>query len=148
MFIVIRFSLLSEILKKIFPPFTESPKDPDNSTISEENVRLNSRADSILEPPSRSSSPTESTSRHMHHYRTLQSYSSTSNKLNMTTITTTTTTTNTITTTTTSYRRDIDRGHSKRWHTAPKEKSVALQHNNASSINKVIYHCTYKIVNI
>ncbi|XP_043676622.1 discoidin domain-containing receptor 2-like isoform X1 [Vespula pensylvanica] len=116
---------------------SESPKDPDNSTISEENVRLNSRADSILEPPSRSSSPTESTSRHMHHYRTLQSYSSTSNKLNMTTITTTTTTTNTITTTTTSYRRDIDRGHSKRWHTAPKEKSVALQHNNASSINKI-----------
>ncbi|KAK2586843.1 hypothetical protein KPH14_009781 [Odynerus spinipes] len=102
---------------------SEPSKDPDNTTIPEENLRLNARTDAILEPPSRSSSPTESTSRHSHHYRTLQSYSSTGNKLNMTT--------------TPNYRRDVDRAHSKRWHTAPKEKSLIVQHNNAPSINKI-----------
>ncbi|XP_043505182.1 discoidin domain-containing receptor 2-like [Polistes fuscatus] len=136
---------------------SEPSKDSDNSTISEENVRLNNRTDSILEPPpSRSSSPTESTSRHVQHYRTLQSYSSSNNnKFNIittttTAMTTTTTTTATTiatttataattisTTTTTNYRRDIDRTHSKRWHTTPKEKSLGLQHNNATSINKI-----------
>ncbi|KAI4489609.1 hypothetical protein M0802_010948 [Mischocyttarus mexicanus] len=116
---------------------SEQSKDPDNSTLSEENVRLNSRTDSILESSSRSSSPTESTSRHVQHYRTLQSYSSNSNKHNMTTTTTTTTTTATATMSTINYRRDMDRTHSKRWHTAPKEKSVALQHNSAPSINKI-----------
>ncbi|KAI4489296.1 hypothetical protein M0804_004794 [Polistes exclamans] len=138
---------------------SEPSKDSDNSTISEENVRLNNRTDSILEPPpSRSSSPTESTSRHVQHYRTLQNYSSSnSNKFNIITTTTTTTTatattiattttatatpttiaTTTGTATTTNYRRDIDRTHSKRWHTTPKEKSLGLQHNNATSINKI-----------
>lgn len=88
--------------------FAESPKDFKNIEISEESVRLDARPESAIGPSSCSSSPTNSPARHSQHYRTLQSYSSPTRKLNIAV--------------TPNHQRDVDQVHSKRWHTAPKEK--------------------------
>lgn len=88
--------------------FSESPKDFKNIEISEENVRLDARPESAVGPSSCASSPTNSPARHSQHYRTLQSYSSPTRKLNIAV--------------TPNHQRDVDQIHSKRWHTAPKEK--------------------------
>lgn len=88
--------------------FSESPKDFKNIEVSEENVRLDARPESAIGPSSCSSSPTNSPARHSQHYRTLQSYSSPTRKLNIAV--------------TPNHQRDVDQVHSKRWHTAPKEK--------------------------
>lgn len=88
--------------------FLESSKDFENIEIPEETVRLDARPESAVGPSSCSSSPTNSPARHSQHYRTLQSYSSPTRKLNIAV--------------TPNHQRDVDHVHSKRWHTAPKEK--------------------------
>lgn len=93
---------------RLFFFFSESPKDFKNIEVSEENVRLDARPESTIGPSSCSSSPTNSPARHSQHYRTLQSYSSPTRKLNIAV--------------TPNHQRDVDQVHSKRWHTAPKEK--------------------------
>jgi len=95
-----------QVIKRWY--FSESPKDFKNIEISEENVRLDARPESTVGPSSCSSSPTNSPVRHSQHYRTLQSYSSPTRKLNIAV--------------TPNHQRDVDQVHSKRWHTAPKEK--------------------------
>lgn len=93
---------------KIAIVLPESPKDFQNIEIPEESVRLDARQESTVGPSSCSSSPTNSPARHSQHYRTLQSYSSPTRKLNIAV--------------TPNHQRDVDQVHSKRWHTAPKEK--------------------------
>lgn len=109
---------------------SESPKDFKNIEISEENVRLDARPESAVGPSSCSSSPTNSPARHSQHYRTLQSYSSPTRKLNIAV--------------TPNHQRDVDQVHSKRWHTAPKEKhkipAPVVSWNIAPSMNKP-YKC-------
>ncbi|XP_028047094.2 discoidin domain-containing receptor 2 isoform X2 [Monomorium pharaonis] len=109
---------------------SDSPKDFKNIEISEENVRLDARPESAIGPSSCSSSPTNSPARHSQHYRTLQSYSSPTRKLNMAV--------------TPNHQRDVDQVHSKRWHTAPKEKhkipAPVVSWNIAPSMNKP-YKC-------
>ncbi|KAL0115773.1 hypothetical protein PUN28_010951 [Cardiocondyla obscurior] len=109
---------------------SESPKDFKNIEVSEENVRLDARPESTIGPSSCSSSPTNSPARHSQHYRTLQSYSSPTRKLNIAV--------------TPNHQRDVDQVHSKRWHTAPKEKhkipAPVVSWNIAPSMNKP-YKC-------
>ncbi|KYN01807.1 Discoidin domain-containing receptor 2 [Cyphomyrmex costatus] len=109
---------------------SESPKDFKNIEISEENVRLDTRPESAVGPSSCSSSPTNSPARHSQHYRTLQSYGSPTRKLNIAV--------------TPNHQRDVDQVHSKRWHTAPKEKhkipAPVVSWNIAPSMNKP-YKC-------
>lgn len=109
---------------------SESPKDFKNIEISEEKVRLDARPESVVGPSSCSSSPTNSPARHSQHYRTLQSYSSPTRKLNIAV--------------TPNHQRDVDQVHSKRWHTAPKEKhkipAPVVSWNIAPSMNKP-YKC-------
>ncbi|XP_020282480.1 discoidin domain-containing receptor 2-like isoform X2 [Pseudomyrmex gracilis] len=109
---------------------SESPKDFKNIEISEENVRLDARPESAVGPSSCASSPTNSPARHSQHYRTLQSYSSPTRKLNIAV--------------TPNHQRDVDQIHSKRWHTAPKEKhkvpAPVISWNIAPSMNKP-YKC-------
>ncbi|XP_011873229.1 PREDICTED: discoidin domain-containing receptor 2-like isoform X2 [Vollenhovia emeryi] len=109
---------------------SESPKDFKNIEVSEENVRLDARPESAVGPSSCSSSPTNSPARHSQHYRTLQSYSSPTRKLNIAV--------------TPNHQRDVDQVHSKRWHTAPKEKhkipAPIVSWNIAPSMNKP-YKC-------
>ncbi|XP_029660186.1 discoidin domain-containing receptor 2-like [Formica exsecta] len=109
---------------------SESSKDFENIEIPEENVRLDTRPESAVGPSSCSSSPTNSPARHSQHYRTLQSYSSPTRKLNIAV--------------TPNHQRDVDHVHSKRWHTAPKEKhkipAPVISWNIAPSMNKP-YKC-------
>ncbi|TGZ50640.1 discoidin domain-containing receptor 2 isoform X1 [Temnothorax longispinosus] len=109
---------------------SETPKDFKNIEVSEENVRLDARPESAVGPSSCSSSPTNSPARHSQHYRTLQSYSSPTRKLNIAV--------------TPNHQRDVDQVHSKRWHTAPKEKhkipAPVVSWNIAPSMNKP-YKC-------
>ncbi|XP_076751784.1 discoidin domain-containing receptor 2 isoform X2 [Xylocopa sonorina] len=109
---------------------SESPKDMKDLNISEENVRVDTRPESTVGPPSCSSSPTNSPARHSQHYRTLQSYTSPTAKLNIAA--------------TSNHQRDVDQIHSKRWHTAPKEKhkipAPVVSWNIAPSMNKP-YKC-------
>ncbi|XP_066592503.1 discoidin domain-containing receptor 2-like [Prorops nasuta] len=109
---------------------SESPKDLKSLNLSEENVRLDTKPESTIGPPSYSSSPTNSPARHSQHYRTLQSYSSPTTKLNITA--------------TPNHQRDVDHLQSKRWHTAPKEKhkipAPVVSWNIAPSMNKP-YKC-------
>ncbi|XP_032667019.1 discoidin domain-containing receptor tyrosine kinase B-like [Odontomachus brunneus] len=109
---------------------SESPKDFQNIEIPEESVRLDARPESAVGPSSCSSSPTNSPARHSQHYRTLQSYSSPTRKLNIAV--------------TPNHQRDVDQVHSKRWHTAPKEKhkipAPVVNWNIAPSMNKP-YKC-------
>ncbi|XP_011642061.1 discoidin domain-containing receptor tyrosine kinase B-like isoform X2 [Pogonomyrmex barbatus] len=109
---------------------SESPKDFKNIEIPEENVRLDARSESAVGPSSCSPSPTNSPARHSQHYRTLQSYSSPTRKLNIAV--------------TPNHQRDVDQVHSKRWHTAPKEKhkipAPVVSWNIAPSMNKP-YKC-------
>ncbi|XP_025155665.1 discoidin domain-containing receptor tyrosine kinase B isoform X2 [Harpegnathos saltator] len=109
---------------------SESPKDFQNIEIPEESVRLDARPESAVGPSSCSSSPTNSPARHSQHYRTLQSYSSPTRKLNIAV--------------TPNHQRDVDQVHSKRWHTAPKEKhkipAPVVSWNIAPSMNKP-YKC-------
>ncbi|XP_043248435.1 discoidin domain-containing receptor 2-like [Colletes gigas] len=109
---------------------SESPKDLKDVNVSEESVRLDTRPESTIGPPSCSSSPTNSPARHSQHYRTLQSYSSPTAKLNIAA--------------TSNHQRDVDQIHSKRWHTAPKEKhkipTPVVSWNIAPSMNKP-YKC-------
>ncbi|XP_014484292.1 PREDICTED: discoidin domain-containing receptor 2-like [Dinoponera quadriceps] len=109
---------------------SESPKDFQNIEIPEESVRLDARPESTVGPSSCSSSPTNSPARHSQHYRTLQSYSSPTRKLNIAV--------------TPNHQRDVDQVHSKRWHTAPKEKhkipAPVVSWNIAPSMNKP-YKC-------
>ncbi|XP_053970540.1 discoidin domain-containing receptor tyrosine kinase B-like isoform X1 [Hylaeus volcanicus] len=107
---------------------SESPKDLKD--VSEESVRLDTRPESTIGPPSCASSPTNSPARHSQHYRTLQSYTSPTAKLNIAA--------------TSNHQRDVDQIHSKRWHTAPKEKhkipAPVVSWNIAPSMNKP-YKC-------
>ncbi|XP_076683005.1 discoidin domain-containing receptor 2 isoform X2 [Andrena cerasifolii] len=109
---------------------SESPKDLKDVNVSEESVRLDTRPESTIGPPSCSSSPTNSPARHSQHYRTLQSYNSPTAKLNIAA--------------TSNHQRDLDQIHSKRWHTAPKEKhkipAPVVSWNIAPSMNKP-YKC-------
>ncbi|CAK9828903.1 Discoidin domain-containing receptor 2 [Anthophora retusa] len=109
---------------------SESPKDLKDVNVSEENVRLDTRPESTIGPPSCTSSPTNSPARHSQHYRTLQSYTSPTAKLNIAA--------------TSNHQRDVDQIHSKRWHTAPKEKhkipAPVVSWNIAPSMNKP-YKC-------
>ncbi|XP_076622802.1 discoidin domain-containing receptor 2 [Colletes latitarsis] len=109
---------------------SESPKELKDVNVSEESVRLDTRPESTIGPPSCSSSPTNSPARHSQHYRTLQSYSSPTAKLNIAA--------------TSNHQRDVDQIHSKRWHTAPKEKhkipAPVVSWNIAPSMNKP-YKC-------
>ncbi|XP_003702398.2 discoidin domain-containing receptor 2 isoform X1 [Megachile rotundata] len=109
---------------------SESPKDLKDVNVSEENVRLDTRPESTIGPTSCSSSPTNSPARHSQHYRTLQSYTSPTAKLNIAA--------------TSNHQRDVDQIHSKRWHTAPKEKhkipAPVVSWNIAPSMNKP-YKC-------
>ncbi|CAL7940309.1 unnamed protein product [Xylocopa violacea] len=109
---------------------SESPKDMKDLNLSEENVRVDTRPESTVGPPSCSSSPTNSPARHSQHYRTLQSYTSPTAKLNIAA--------------TSNHQRDVDQIHSKRWHTAPKEKhkipAPVVSWNIAPSMNKP-YKC-------
>ncbi|KZC08448.1 Discoidin domain-containing receptor 2 [Dufourea novaeangliae] len=108
----------------------ESPKDLKDVNLSEESVRFDTRPESTVGPPSCSSSPTNSPARHSQHYRTLQSYTSPTAKLNIAA--------------TSNHQRDVDQIHSKRWHTAPKEKhkipAPVVSWNIAPSMNKP-YRC-------
>ncbi|XP_031826046.1 discoidin domain-containing receptor 2 isoform X1 [Nomia melanderi] len=108
----------------------ESPKDLKDVNVSEESVRLDTRPESTVGPPSCSSSPTNSPARHSQYYRTLQSYTSPTAKLNIAA--------------TSNHQRDVDQIHSKRWHTAPKEKhkipAPVVSWNIAPSMNKP-YKC-------
>uniref|UniRef100_V9ICQ0 Discoidin domain receptor n=1 Tax=Apis cerana TaxID=7461 RepID=V9ICQ0_APICE len=109
---------------------SESPKELKDVNVSEESVRLDTRPESTVGPPSCSSSPTNSPARHSQHYRTLQSYTSPTAKLNIAA--------------TSNHQRDVDQIHSKRWHTAPKEKhkipAPVVSWNIAPSMNKP-YKC-------
>lgn len=109
---------------------SESPKDLKDANIPEESMRLDPRPESAIGPPSCSSSPTNSPARHSQHYRTLQSYTSPTAKLNIAA--------------TSNHQRDLDQIHSKRWHTAPKEKhkipAPVVSWNIAPSMNKP-YKC-------
>ncbi|XP_043526994.1 discoidin domain-containing receptor 2-like isoform X1 [Frieseomelitta varia] len=109
---------------------SESPKDLKDVNVSEESVRLDTRPESTIGPASCSSSPTNSPARHSQHYRTLQSYTSPTAKLNIAA--------------TSNHQRDVDQIHSKRWHTAPKEKhkipAPVVSWNIAPSMNKP-YKC-------
>lgn len=109
---------------------SESPKDLKDAHIPEEKIRLDARPESAAGPPSCSSSPTNSPARHSQHYRTLQSYSSPTGKLNIAV--------------TSNHQRDVEQVHSKRWHTAPKEKhkipAPVVGWNIAPSMNKP-YKC-------
>ncbi|XP_012341133.1 discoidin domain-containing receptor 2 isoform X2 [Apis florea] len=109
---------------------SESPKELKDVNVSEESVRLDTRAESSVGPPSCSSSPTNSPARHSQHYRTLQTYTSPAAKLNIAA--------------TSNQQRDVDQIHSKRWHTAPKEKhkipAPVVSWNIAPSMNKP-YKC-------
>ncbi|XP_050579464.1 discoidin domain-containing receptor 2-like isoform X1 [Bombus affinis] len=109
---------------------SESPKDLKDVNVSEESVRLDTRPESAIGPPSCSSSPTNSPARHSQHYRTLQSYTSPTAKLNIAAAS--------------NHQRDVDQIHSKRWHTAPKEKhkipAPVVSWNIAPSMNKP-YKC-------
>ncbi|CAD1477799.1 unnamed protein product, partial [Heterotrigona itama] len=109
---------------------SESPKDLKDVNVSEESVRLDTRPESTIGPASCSSSPTNSPARHSQHYRTLQSYTSPTAKLNIAA--------------TSNHQRDVDQIHSKRWHTAPKEKhkipAPVVGWNIAPSMNKP-YKC-------
>ncbi|KAH0948374.1 hypothetical protein HN011_011755 [Eciton burchellii] len=109
---------------------SESPKDLDNAETPEESARLDAGPESAIGPSSCSSSPTNLPARHSQHYRTLQSYSSPTRKLNIAV--------------TPNQQRDVDQVHSKRWHTAPKEKhkvpAPVVSWNIAPSMNKP-YKC-------
>ncbi|XP_067204173.1 discoidin domain-containing receptor 2-like isoform X2 [Linepithema humile] len=109
---------------------SEFPKEFKNIEIPEEDVRLDARPESAVGPSSCASSPTNSPARHSQHYRTLQSYSSPTRKLNIAV--------------TPNHQRDVDQVHSKRWHTAPKEKhkipAPVVSWNIAPSMNKP-YRC-------
>ncbi|XP_017882704.1 discoidin domain-containing receptor 2-like isoform X2 [Ceratina calcarata] len=109
---------------------SESPKDLKELNLPEETVRLDTRPESTVGPASCSSSPTNSPARHSQHYRTLQSYSSPTTKLNIAV--------------SSNHQRDVDQIHSKRWHTAPKEKhkipAPVVSWNIAPSMNKP-YKC-------
>ncbi|XP_076170651.1 discoidin domain-containing receptor 2 isoform X2 [Ptiloglossa arizonensis] len=109
---------------------SESPKDLKDVNVCEESARHDTRPESAIGPPSCSSSPTNSPARHSQHYRTLQSYTSPTAKLNIAA--------------TSNHQRDVDQIHSKRWHTAPKEKhkipAPVVSWNIAPSMNKP-YKC-------
>ncbi|XP_076247763.1 discoidin domain-containing receptor 2 [Calliopsis andreniformis] len=109
---------------------SESPKDLKDVNVPEESVRLDTRPESTIGPPSCSSSPTNSPARLSQHYRTLQSYTSPTAKLNIAAAS--------------NHQRDLDQIHSKRWHTAPKEKhkipAPVVSWNIAPSMNKP-YKC-------